>query len=113
MQKVTTGTLTSASTTVDADASDFENFIVQLSGTWSGQIEIQGTVDGTNYRALHVVDMSDNGGYGYLQLTTNGIWCIMAQAIPSILGLQKLRVKFTTYTSGTANVTVVLASGAK
>lgn len=113
MQKVTTGTLTSASTTVDADASDFHNYMVQLSGTWSGQIEIQGTVDGTNYRALNSTDISDNGGYGYLQITTNGIWAPNTYSSYNILGLQKLRVKFATYTSGTANVTVVLASGAK
>ena len=113
MQKVVSGTLTSAASTLDAEASDFENFMVQLSGTWSGTIQIQGTVDGTNYRALTITDYTDTGGYAYGELTTNGIWMPYTYAITSILGLQKLRVKFTTYTSGTANVTVVLASSAK
>ena len=111
MQKVLSGTLTSAASTLDAEASDFENFMVQLTGTWSGNIEIQGSLDGTNYRALHVVDATDNGGYGYLQVTTNAIW--RPFGFDTILGLQKLRVKFTTYTSGTATVTVVLASSSK
>ena len=113
MQKVVSGTLTSAASTLDAEASDFENFMVQLSGTWAGNIEIQGTVDGTNYRALNATDFTDTGGYAYGQITTNGIWMPYTYAVHSILGLQKLRVKFTTYTSGTANVTVVLASSSK
>jgi len=108
---MTTGTLTSGSSTVDANASDFDNLMVQLTGTWVGNIEIQGSLDGTNYRALHVEDATDNGGYGYLQITTNGIW--RPSRFNGILGLQKVRVKFTTYTSGTTTVTVVLASSAK
>jgi hypothetical protein len=113
MQKVTTGTLTSGTSQIDADASDFENLMVQSSGTWSGNIEVRISLDGTNYIPLAITDICDNGGYTVLNFNQNGVIMAGGYSRSNLLGLQKVRVQFYTYTSGTANITIVLASGAK
>lgn len=104
------GTLTSATSVVEIAASDYENIMVQIAGTsWSGDIQFQGSLDGTNYRNMALVVFDDTVSTLEYQTSFNGFW----SSVRSTAGLQYFRVKFSLYMSGTATVTIAAGTSAK
>lgn len=71
---------------------------VQATGTWVGTLEFQGSVDGTNYTTLRGYPV---GGGSYASETSaNGAWTALTS------GLLYFRVRATSWTSGSATVTL-------
>jgi hypothetical protein len=101
------GTLDAADDTVSLAWRHFDNggVGVQMAGTLSGTVKIEGTIDGANWVALAFINAATGalvaGATGF---TANGIYRTEA------VGLLKVRVKCTAYTSGTGSVTLVALS---
>jgi len=72
---------------------------IQISGTWSGSITAEGSVDGTNYSALPCAALT-SGGIGSV-FTVNNIF----QA--SVAGLAYMRMRGTTVATGTATINLI------
>lgn len=70
---------------------------IQVTGTFSGTITFEGTVDGTNWVALSVTNASS--GVAATTTTTTGIF------IATVAGLDQIRCRISTYTSGSITVT--------
>ncbi len=75
------------------DVSGYREFALQVSGTWSGTLTFQGSLDGTTF--YPVVALPVGGGLQVSTTTANGIFL-------GFLGCKYLRVQMTAYTSGTA-----------
>lgn len=69
---------------------------LQVTGTFVGTVTFEGSVDGTNFAAVHV---TDSGGTAAATATAAGIF----QA--DVRGLDKLRARVSAYTSGAITVT--------
>lgn len=72
---------------------------VQVTGTFTGTIAIQVTLDGTNYTALQIFPVASTTGV--TSFTAPGYWYAESQ-----LAL-KVRARSTAWTSGTAVITLV------
>jgi hypothetical protein len=70
---------------------------LQITGTWSGQLEFEGSVDGTNYQSVE----GSNGTSTVNATTTNNIFVLPGA------GYAKLRVRASSWVSGTATVTFI------
>lgn len=70
---------------------------IVLSGTWSGTITIYGSLDGSTLSVI--VCQALGGGSLTGTINTNG------QYVMNCAGMSLIRVKMTSYTSGTANIT--------
>jgi hypothetical protein len=83
--------------------------LVQLSGTWVGTVQIQVTVDGTNWVNVtggNVILNQATGAYmASGNLTANGVYQV------DVTGATGVRVITTAYTSGTITGTVRVAPG--
>lgn len=75
---------------------------VYIKGTWSGQLNFEGTVNDTNYEAIE----ASNGTQSVNAVTTNDNYILPGA------GYSKLRVRAAAWTSGTANVTFNASIGA-
>jgi hypothetical protein len=71
---------------------------VQVSGTFSGTLTFEGSVDGITYAALNLTPI--NSSTGASTTTTTGVWS------GGVGGLAIVRVRMSSYTSGTAVVTI-------
>ncbi len=69
----------------------------QLTGTFSGTVTFEGTIDGTNWVATQVFPVGSSTGA--TTATAAGIWRMNAT------GLKSCRARCSTYTSGTVVVT--------
>jgi hypothetical protein len=79
---------------------------VQITGTWSGTITFQGSVDNSTFASLACVSIADTSSALVTTTTSNGTFkCVIA-------GLSSVRIVFTSYSSGTANVFVGTAQAA-
>jgi hypothetical protein len=67
--------------------------IVQLTGTWAGTVQWEGTLDGANWVTIRAYPLAT--GTAATTATTTGLYWI-----PS-LGLHGVRANVTAYTSGT------------
>ena len=94
-----TGQLVSGSDFWIIPCRDFFALGVGVSGTWSGTIIAEGTVDGVTWEAVAVTDLAGNT---IASKTTNGAFVV------STVGVDSVRVKFSAYTSGTAVLKGVL-----
>ena len=72
---------------------------IQISGTFTADIEIEATIDGSNYLAVSAFPLT--AGASVTQVTAAGAWRLNAA------GLKKVRVRCSDYTSGLASVTIV------
>jgi hypothetical protein len=75
---------------------------VQVSGTFSGTLAVQCSIDGTNYQALNITEIDSTTPA--TSLTTEGIWTA------NIAGCRYVRVRSTAWTSGTAVTSLVAVS---
>lgn len=71
---------------------------VQITGTWTGTVQIQGTVDGTNWFALTAVPTPAAAPVS--NITANGQWQV------DIAGMSSVRVQVTVAGTGTATVSI-------
>jgi hypothetical protein len=68
---------------------------IQITGTWAGTLEFDGTVDGTNWIQIRAVQF---GGTLVGGTTVNGLF------FAQVGGLLKIRIYATSWTSGTATI---------
>lgn len=76
---------------------------VQLTGTWSGTVTFEVTVDNTNWVSIELsptTDLSGTTSSLTATATANGVW------IGSIGAVAGVRARFSTATSGTVAITV-------
>jgi hypothetical protein len=73
---------------------------IQITGTWSGTITFQGSINNTTFVSLRVVSVADATATGITTTTANGSFQ------GTIAGLSVVRVVFTSWASGTASVVV-------
>ena len=97
----TTGTLTTAESVVSALVEGADNVVVQITGTWTGTITFEASVDGTNWFANAVKNTSEvNATTLVTTRTTNGLSSMQFAGCPYF------RLRMSAYTSGTANVII-------
>lgn len=88
---------------VDTDATIYRSVSIQLTGTWSGVISPQVSVDSsTSWNNMVGVNVQSNAQV--INLTSNGIYAF------SLPAGSRFRLRATAYTSGTANGTVIFSS---
>lgn len=76
---------------------------VQISGTYSGTLQLEGSVDCQNYVAETVTPSS--GGSAVSSFTTAGLWT------GTVSGVTCLQVRASAWSSGSATVTLLIGSG--
>ena len=105
---ITTGTVGVADATVSASIDDADTFIIQVSGTWAGTLTFEGSMDGTNWTAWTVVSAASTSHITAASTTTtHGLF------MHETYGLSRIRVRFSTYTSGTASILIDATRSAK
>jgi len=72
----------------------------QISGTWSGACVIEATVDNTNWVAFAYINCTS--GATETSISANGVYRT------ELVGVSMVRVRRSTATSGTANVTLAV-----
>ena len=80
---------------------------VQLTGTWSGTVTFEVTVDGTNWVSFELeptTDLSGTTSSLTATATANGIWTGATRGVAGI------RARFSTATSGTVAMTIRYAA---
>lgn len=71
---------------------------VQLSGTWTGTVTFEGTIDGTNWVAIKGTPLASTTGAS--TATQSGLWQV------PVSGLNQFRARFSTASSGAVVVTL-------
>jgi len=84
---------------------EFSQATIQITGTFSGVITWEGTVDGTNWAAVALAQLGNTSRTRTLTSTTTGLLHYEEGA-----GLRQLRARVSTYTSGNITVTGVASS---
>ena len=108
MLGITTGTLTALDTTVVVPVDDADHFAVQLTGTWVGTVAFEATINGTNWVSVAWTNSTSTSHVtGVVSTTANGIF------FHEIIFAPQFRVRFSSYTSGTATVTAFTTRIAK
>jgi hypothetical protein len=97
-QTVITGSASANNTDLLSTACDqFRSACFQITGTWTGTISFQVSLDGTNWVALACSNSASLSGTFAASATSNAIFAA------SLAGYQFFRLRFTAYTSGTAS----------
>ncbi len=95
------GTLGALNATIGLDDMDFScgTMVFQVSGTWTGKIVVEGAVDGT-YNNLSIVQPGGTIAFtGVNNDNQNGVYRALI-----ISGYTKMRLRMSSYTSGTATI---------
>lgn len=101
----TSGSITASAGAVTLAYRNFANGAagVQVTGTFTGTIELQTTLDGTNYVAIQGINV--NSGTATASITAVGIYRF------ELVGSLSVRAYASAWTSGTAVVTLVGLEG--
>lgn len=100
------GEIDAAADAVALDVSGAGAVGIQLTGTWTGTIEFEGSVDGGTFVALNMIP--SNSATAATSATGNGAWSANCG------GYRRVRARASAWTSGTAVVTLSSAvSGGK
>lgn len=91
--------LTRANSEARIDCEGANSVAIQISGTWAGTLTFQASINGADFGTIHAVPIS--GGYGTNSTTASNLYAINSA------GVRWVRVVFTTYTSGTAQVVLI------
>jgi hypothetical protein len=104
-RNTTNGTITAQDGAVTLSWREFYNGGVgtQVTGTYSGTLTFQVTIDGTNWVAVQSLNVTT----GTEGTTTTGTGIFRFD----VVGIQQTRVIATAWTSGTATVTIVALPG--
>ena len=95
------GTFSADEVSVAVGCSGFGGVAVQIAAGLTGTVTFEGSADGTNYEAMIMTPIGTT--VGVTTTTTAGLWrgcCV---------GLVSVRARCSTYSSGTASVTVKLS----
>jgi hypothetical protein len=97
-----TATLGAANAEVIIECDGCSSFLLDLRGTFSGTIEVSGTVDGSNWIPLPVVpvNVASRSYLAVITGTVSGVW------EGKCGGYWKIRARCTAYTSGAFDVTL-------
>lgn len=92
------GSVTAADETITMARTNGNGVAFQLTGTWTGTITFEASVDGTNFVAFNVTP--SNSGTDVSTATANGAWSKANN------GYAAFRARFSTATSGTPVITI-------
>lgn len=96
-----TGTVTNANDTVSVTLQGSQGAAAVVTGTWTGTLTPEITVDGSNWNTTAVSVFDPTAGASFLTaVVVNGTYLILG-----IGGCQKARFRLSTATSGTATIT--------
>lgn len=95
--------ITALNGSVAADAINGGIAAVQITGTWVGTQQFQGTVDGSTWASIKAYAVAD--GALATSATANGLWLV------PVAGFTQIRVYNSAFTSGTAVVTWCVSAG--
>lgn len=99
-----TGTITAADGAITlSNMAEWSSVWVQITGTWTGTLQFEGTVDGTTYFSLNGVVPTT--AVVATSTTANGNWQV------NVGGLRNFRVRASAVASGTATVTFRASGG--
>lgn len=99
-----TGSITGGAQSVTIDVGAYTAVGIQITGTWSGTLGFDATVDGTTFNDANAVPAT--GRTSVTTTTTNGIWSAVVN------GVDKFRIFSDAFASGTANITLLVNDGA-
>jgi hypothetical protein len=91
------GLLASVGATVRLTPPGLAGFGIQITGTWAGTVQFEGSIDGVTFTALSATPIA--GTVSVVQTTVNGLW----QAAAPLVSMQ---VRMSAWTSGSAVVTL-------
>src|SRR5689334_24109262 len=94
-------TLGAANATLEIPLGGFGSIGVQIGGAWTGTITFEGTIDHGTWQTLNVA--KTNSTTQVTSTTANGVW------VGSVAGLRAARARMSAYTSGTAQVQLLVA----
>lgn len=80
----------------------------QITGTFTGTIQLEASMDGTNFNAFEMVDISNTHGNNpsvHTNVTTPHVLCANAYALAYI------RFRASAWSTGTAAITIVTLNG--
>jgi hypothetical protein len=95
---VKNGSITTQDQTVGLLAFGHGAVAIQITGTWSGTIQFEASLDGSTYKSLSV--SPTNAGAAVTSATGNNVW------VGQIAGINYVRVRASAFASGTAVVTI-------
>lgn len=98
-QQIRKGNITTNGDIVAMGTVNTGNGSIQLSGSWTGTIEFEGTVEGTTWVSLTVTPFA--GGAGVVNSITNGTWVVSNV-------LQGVRCRASAAMTGTAVCTILM-----
>ena len=99
---LSSGSMATSNSTVVRTIDDCDDISIQLTGTWSGTVSFEVSLDGTNWFLMSLIDSSTtNKSTGVTSTTGNGVFFHECHA------MHYIRTRFSTATSGTVNVTIV------
>lgn len=98
--RLATGTISALNGTVEINTQDCANTVVQVTGTWVGVFCLEATVNGTDWFMIVGYAVGYGGG-------AFDSWPSNAVVRVPTAGFAKIRVKATSYTSGTINVAIM------
>lgn len=106
----TTGTITGNGQTVVVDASGYNSFAVYFSSSIAATFTFEVSPDGTNWYPAYAQTKGAGAIYGYGPLNTfSPIGATVLDVTQS--GAYQFRVRTSSYTSGSVNITVVASDG--
>src|SRR5271157_6024077 len=99
-----TGSITSTQA-VTVSTAGTSAVMIQVSGTWTGTLNDQASIDGTTYNNIVVYPVLPDGTPGVSSITANGFWTIY------VGGFQKIQVIGNTVATGSASVYLTAGQG--
>ena len=104
-------TLDAAEESLLANVEDADTVIFQITGTFTGTLSFETSLDGTNYVALGVLNVGAVSPATFVTSATAAGIFTMTQ--PTARGISDIRIRMSAYTSGSAVVTLKAARSAK
>lgn len=101
LQSITTGgtdCTVATNCVVSPDIFRTSQVSIQLAGSWSGTVQFEGSIDGTNWTALVLTPIAS--GTAVSSATGNGIWSGQA-------AVAKVRARCSTFNSGPISVSIL------
>lgn len=100
---IASGTITAVAQTVAIALNGDSGLAIQITGTWVGTLQFEGTLDGTNWVAINAVAASTS--LPQVTNTVNGLFRLTPCA------LAQVHVLATAWTSGTATISIRASAG--
>lgn len=98
VEKSGSGTIAALNGAVTINVPAATQAILSITGTWSATLTFEGSVDGTTYSTILASKLSSGAVSGATTTTSNGLYAL------STGGWQNVRVRASSYTSGTVAI---------